>query len=124
MSTGAVESTLSLVTRLDPTTEHAVRRFRELLSGRFATAGVIVYGSRARGTHRPDSDADVAVLLRGKRGKVLDISLEMADLAFEVLLETGVNISPLPVWLDQWEHPEQHRNPRLLRNIAEEGISL
>jgi hypothetical protein len=32
----------------------------------------------------------------------------MADGAFEVLLETGINISPLPVWLDEWEHPENY----------------
>jgi predicted nucleotidyltransferase len=34
-------------------------------------AGAIVYGSRARGTHRPDSDADVAVLLRGEHQRFL-----------------------------------------------------
>jgi predicted nucleotidyltransferase len=28
----------------------------------------ILYGSRARGDHRPDSDADVAVILKGARG--------------------------------------------------------
>jgi len=41
-----------------------------------------------------------------------------------VLLETGVNISPLPVWVDQWEHPETFSNPRLLINIAREEILL
>lgn len=34
------------------------------------------------------------------------------------------NISPLPVWLDQWERPETYSNPALLRNIASEGVRL
>ena len=39
-----------------------------------------------------------------------------------LLLETGINISPLPVWLDEWEHPEAYSNPSLLKNIANEGV--
>ncbi|GMV58821.1 DNA polymerase III subunit beta [Betaproteobacteria bacterium PRO7] len=112
------------VNRLDRDTEQAVRRFLTLLADRYDMAGAIVYGSRARGTHRPDSDVDVAVLLRGERRRVLDTTLAMADIAYDVLLETGINISPLPVWLDQWEHPETFPNPVLLRNIADEGIRV
>ncbi|MFZ4537611.1 hypothetical protein [Propionivibrio sp.] len=48
----------------------------------------------------------------------------MSDVAFDVLLETGINISPLPVWLDEWEHPETYANPRLLKNIALDGVRL
>ena len=81
-------------------------------------------GSRARGTHRPDSDADVAVLLRGEPQKSLKVTLAMSDVAYDVLLETGINISPLPVWLDQWERPETFSNPALLRKIASEGVRL
>jgi len=47
----------------------------------------------ARGqTHRADSDADVAVLLRGAHQRFLPTKLAMADFAFDVLLETGINI--------------------------------
>lgn len=109
---------------VDEGTEQAVRRFLALIAGRYDTHGAIVYGSRARGTHRPDSDADVAVLLKGAHQRVLATTLAMADAAYDVLLETGINISPLPVWLDQWEHPERHPNPALLRNIAREGVRL
>lgn len=48
----------------------------------------------------------------------------MADVAYDVLLETDINISPLPVWLDEWEHPETYPNPGLLRSIAREGVRL
>lgn len=112
------------VNRIDHDTEEAVRRFVLLIAGRYDMAGAIVYGSRARGTHRPDSDADVAVLLKGEHQRVLPTTLAMADVAYDVLLETGINISPLPVWLDEWEHPETYSNPTLLQNIAREGVML
>ncbi len=110
--------------RIDQETEAAARRFVALISGQFDTAGVIVYGSRARGTHRPDSDADIAVLLNGEHLRFLPTKLAMSDVAFDVLLETGINISPLPVWMDEWEHPEQYSNPALLQNIAREGVRI
>ena len=109
---------------IDHDTEEAVRRFFALIASRYDIAGVIVYGSRARGTHRADSDADVVVLLRGEHRRFLSVKLDMADAAFDVLLETGILISPLPVWLDEWEHPESHSNPALLRNIDREGVRL
>lgn len=110
--------------RIDHDTEEAVRYFLTLIANRYDIAGSILYGSRARGTHRPDSDADVAVLLKGKHQRVLPTTLAMADVAYDVLLETGINISPLPVWLDEWEHPENYSNPALLHNIVREGIRL
>lgn len=109
---------------VDHDTEQAVHRFLGLIASRYDLVGGILYGSRARGDHRPDSDADVAVLLRGEHQRLLPTKLAMADVAFDVLLETGINISPLPVWLDEWEHPETYSNPALLRNIAEDGVRL
>jgi len=111
-------------TRVDHSTKEAVRRFLAMIADRYDTAGAILYGSRARGTHRPDSDADLAVLLIGEHRRVLPTTLAMADVAYDVLLETGINITPLPVWLDEWEHPETFSNPALLRNIAREGVRL
>jgi predicted nucleotidyltransferase len=108
--------------RIDHETEKAVRRFLAMIAGRYDMAEAIVYGSRARGTHRPDSDVDVAVLLRGEHQRFLTVKLDMADVAFDVLLETGSLISPLPIWLNEWEHPENYSNPALLRNIDREGI--
>lgn len=110
--------------RIDQKTQNAVGHFRTLISARYDVAGTIVYGSRARGTHRPDSDADVAVLLRGEHHPFLATKLDMADVAFDVSLETGILISPLPVWLDEWQYPEAYSNPDLLRNIARDGVRL
>jgi predicted nucleotidyltransferase len=110
--------------QVDQETEKAVRRFFALMRPKFDMAGAIVYGSRARGTHSRESDADVAILLNGERQRILPTALAMADVAYDVLLETGINISPLPVWMDEWEHPELFSNPALLHNIAREGVKL
>jgi predicted nucleotidyltransferase len=108
----------------DAATLGAAREFIRRVSARHPMKGALLFGSRARGTHRAESDVDIAVLLRGRRGKLMDTSLEMADIAFEVLLETNVYIQPVPIWEDEWEHPETHSNPRLLENIRREGLPL
>lgn len=107
---------------IDRDTARAMQAFLELLAGRYDVVGAILFGSRARQTHRPESDADVAIILRGEHQRFLPTKLAMSDMAFDVLLETGINISPLPVWLDEWEHPETYANPRLLQNIEREGV--
>jgi antitoxin ChpS len=64
------------------------------------------------------------VILKDPPQPVLSTALEMADAAYDILLETGINISPIPVWLNEWEFPETHSNPTLLKNIAKEGVRL
>jgi len=113
-----------LNSRAEPEIIGPAREFVHRVSARYPVKAALLFGSRARGTHRADSDVDVAVLLRGPRGKLMDTSLEMADIAFDVLLETNVYIQPLPIWEYEWEHPESHSNPRLLENIRREGRPL
>ena len=69
-------------------------------------------------------DADVAVLLRGQPGEFVPTKLAMVDLACDVLLETGIRIQPLPIWEEEWAHPETYSNPRLLQIIEREGVRL
>lgn len=109
---------------VDAQTRRAIQLFLDGVAGQYAGAGAILFGSRARQTHRLDSDADVAVLLRGPHARFLPTKLAMSDIAFDILLETGISISPLPVWLDEWEHPDTYANPRLLQNIATDGLRL
>ncbi len=64
------------------------------------------------------------MLLQGLAGKFVATKLEMDDLAYEVLLDTGIRIQPLSVRETEWQHPENYSNPRLLHNIEREGIRL
>ena len=110
--------------RIDPDTEIAVRRFLDEIASRYEVEGAILYGSRARGTHHEESDADVAVLLRGKPQGLMTVAMDMSETAFDVLLETDILVSAFPVWLNEWENPEEHSNPTLLHNISRDGIRL
>ncbi len=51
-------------------------------------------------------------------------ALAMADIAFDAMLETGILVEPLPIWLDEWTHPERHRNPALLQAMARDGVPV
>lgn len=53
---------------IDKATQTATRAFIQRIAGQYDLAEVIFYGSRARQTHRPDSDADLATILRGAHG--------------------------------------------------------
>lgn len=109
---------------IDTATAVAVNIFSEKISDLFRVRSLILFGSRARGQFRPDSDADLAVLLSGPSGRFISAKLEMADIAFDVLLDTGVRIEAFPIWEDEWEHPDAYRNPYLLHNIERDGIVI
>lgn len=102
----------------------AVLHFREKLAGRFDIVQMILFGSRARGDYHDESDADVAVILAGQPGNFVETKMEMAGLAFDVLLDTGVLIQALPIWERERASPRDYSNPELLENLAMDGIVL
>lgn len=108
----------------DVHTRHAVQLFKEKLRSAFEVDQTLLFGSRARNAHQPQSDADVAVILQGPAGEFVETKLAMDDLAFEVLLDTGIRIQPLPIWHEEWAHPECYNNPRLMQNIQRDGVVL
>lgn len=115
---------MNTLANIDSGTRAAIRAFIEKIALTYEMDRAILFGSRARMSHQSDSDADVAVLLHGRSGKFVATKLAMADIAYEVLLETGIRIQPLPIWKEEWEHPESYSNPRLLENIERDGILI
>jgi predicted nucleotidyltransferase len=113
---------------IDADTAHAARTFMRRVEGRYPVREALLFGSRARHTHRADSDADVAVILkgpqRGSPGGCKAAALDMAGIAFDVLLETGILVEALPLWEDELEHPGRFSNPGLIQNIRREGVRL
>lgn len=109
---------------IDPETEQAVRDFIAKIADQYDLAAVFLYGSRARGDFHPASDADIAVLLHGAPGHRVNEALKMADIAFDVMLETGILIEAIPFWEGEWDHPERFSNPSLIENIRREGVRL
>jgi len=109
---------------VDSDTLRAVRAFMAGVVGHYPAHQAILFGSRARGTAHDESDADVAVLLKGEKGPFIKTKMALDDIAYDVLLATGIRIQPLPVWDEEWAHPELYSNPQLLQKIAREGIAL
>ncbi len=109
---------------IDADTARAARAFLKRLEGNFPVDEGILYASRARGDHTSDSDADIAVILKGVRGDRWRVAREMAGVEFHVLMETGVMVQGLPLWDDELARPETFSNPALIENILREGVHL
>ena len=72
-------------------------RFRAALAAAYGARleRVVLYGSRARGEARPNSDYDVAVFLNASEGLWRE-SGRLAEIETDILLDTGAVINALP----------------------------
>jgi len=120
----AVSPALSTKPALDAETERATRAFMQRLKGKYPVIEGILFGSRARHTHTAESDADIAVVLKGAHGDRTAAALDMAGIAFDVFQETGVLVEALPLWADELKRPELFSNSALIQNIRREGLRL
>jgi DNA invertase Pin-like site-specific DNA recombinase/predicted nucleotidyltransferase len=109
---------------MDAETERAARTFIQRLEGKYSVIESILFGSRARGTHTAESDADIAVVLEGTKGNRYAVGSDMAGIAFDVMLETGILVEALPLWADELKRPETFSNPALIHNIQRDGLRL
>src|SRR5580700_3631781 len=55
----------------------------------------VLYGSRARGDHRPDSDYNIAVFIRYPGDFIVE-STHLAERSMDILSDTGAVISATP----------------------------
>jgi uncharacterized protein len=85
---------------------------------------IVLFGSRARGDYKPDSDADVAVILVDGDWSIWREKVDLADLAYEPLLESGLRIQPWPIAVSEWERPQAHRNHRFVEAIKRDAVPL
>jgi predicted nucleotidyltransferase len=80
--------------RSDPVISRVADEMRKLYGARLK--GLYLFGSRARGDHRPDSDYDIAVVL-DRIDNEWNETLLLADKAFDLLLDTGHFVSLKPM---------------------------
>lgn len=85
------------------------------------SAEVFLFGSRARGHAKDDSDWDILILI-DKPKKDRSIEQKYRDQLFELELELGESISTLIYSKNDWE--SKHLYSSLYLNIKEEGIRI
>src|SRR4051794_6308558 len=90
-----------------PTEEEAIRaveRFaaevRRHYGGRLK--GIFLFGSRARQDHSPESDADVAIVLKDADWEEWVERHRLVRLAYRISMDTGLAIQPWPFSEQQW----------------------
>ena len=83
---------------------------------------IIVYGSYARGDYNRNSDVDIMILVKMSNSDIKKIENQVYDLAFEIEMNTGIDISPIikneseyEYWLDTLP---------FYKNISDEGVLL
>jgi predicted nucleotidyltransferase len=86
--------------------------------------GIYLFGSRARGDHTRDSDADIAVVLRDGDWDDWKEKSRLTDIGYDALISTGADIQAFPVRAAEWSDPVLHRNPSLVRAMRAEGRAI
>ena len=96
--------------------EEFARQVRERLGE--SCREILLFGARARGTARPDSDYDVMILVDRAADEVHRL---VQDVAFETALEFGCAFSPV---VFESRSYERDRYEPLFINVRREGVAL
>lgn len=83
----------------------------------------ILFGCRARGTHTPASDADVALVLQGRDVRRSRLLLwDFGDMTYEAEAEFSFLVEPIVLWSDLPSRPSLASSPEFYRNVSRDGI--
>ena len=102
------------------TDDPVLRRFRAELDRVYGDRieRVVLFGSRARGDHREDSDYDVAVFLRDQQDWFAE-SMRLGTITMEIAADTGAYVSAKSF------SPEAYDSPSgFMTSVRRDAISL
>ncbi|HOW24520.1 MAG TPA: nucleotidyltransferase domain-containing protein [Bacteroidales bacterium] len=98
-----------------------INRIKETVLSVEPKAKIILYGSRAKGTARSDSDWDLLILLSYQK-ITLEIEKKVVDPLYELEFETGEVISPMVYAEQEWN--TKYSITPFYANVNKEGIPL
>ena len=110
--------------KIDSKTQNGISVFLERVRSEHDVTAAYLYGSRARGDHNEESDADLALIMRDPAKATSRFAVSLGALEFDVLMETGVFVSAMPIAEADWKHPSSFSNSELIANIKRDGIAL
>jgi len=101
-------------------TQHISQLIRHYINAIDPKADVILYGSRARGDERPDSDWDILVLTDYS----VDLTTErkFRDKLYDLELETGEPLSIFFYSKNDWQ--TKQRITPFYENVTQEGVRI
>ena len=79
-----------------------------------------LFGSKARGDDRPDSDMDVLVIVAGKDWPICDT---VYDIATDILLQTNFCVSPKVIGKSKFDELLKE-DTSFVRNISTDAITV
>jgi len=98
-----------------------MERVKQAVQALSPEAKIILYGSRARGNARPDSDWDFLILLPSTVDKTLEAQIK--DCLYDVELETDTVLSSIIRSKPEWESAKYAVLP-LRQQIEKDGIAV
>lgn len=101
--------------------ETILKRIREVVYSNSPLSEIYLYGSRARGNARKQSDWDILILLNTPKVN-FELEKQFIDALYEIEIETGEVISPLVYSKTEWN--KKHSFTPLYENINRDGIKI
>ena len=110
----------------DAAVDRAVRDFARALAQAYGDRlkGLYLFGSRARGDHTRESDADIAVVLADGDWSVWNEKMRIAAMEYDTIVGTGAEPEGWPVRDSEWHNPDLHRNPALIRAMRRDARDI
>jgi len=105
---------------MSPSIKLVLDKIKSAVAGIDSSAEVYVYGSRARGDERSDSDLDILILIDS--GADLAREKLFRHRLYEIELEEGIALSTMVNNKSDWNL--RHWMTPLYKNIAKEGIRI
>lgn len=105
---------------MKPKTQHISQLIRQYVNSVDPETEVILYGSRARGDARSDSDWDILLLTSNSVN--IELERKYRDKLYDLELDTGESISLFIYSKDDWQ--TRQRITPFYQSVTQEGMRI